>query len=140
MSREKIVLIYDKECPACDNYCQWLNMNHSLVHGHPRELLLIDARHHPEYVAMVTDRGLDINQGMVVLINNEFYYGADAIHVLALISSRSGWFNRINYKLFSSKQRAHYLYPILRFSRNILLKILRKTKIKHPHINNKHHV
>jgi predicted DCC family thiol-disulfide oxidoreductase YuxK len=139
VSIEKIVVIYDKACPACDNYCQWVRINESLGLKGRRELLLIDARENPEYLALVTQRGLDIDQGMVVLVNETLYYGSDAIHVLALMSSQVGIFNRINYWLFKSKVRAHFLYPVLRTLRGLLLKILGKTKINNlQHTNNTH--
>ena len=77
----------------------------------------------------ITAQGLDVDQGMVLKLDNQFYYGSDAIHMLALISSRSGFFNRFNFWLFKSKTRSHLLYPVLRFFRNLLLKILNKTKI-----------
>ena len=77
----------------------------------------------------ITALGLDIDQGMVVKMNDQIYYGADAIHALALISSRSGLFNRLNYWAFRSKTVSRFLYPLLRSCRNLLLKILRRTKI-----------
>jgi hypothetical protein len=46
-----------------------------------------------------------------------------------LISSRSGVFNHINFWVFKSKTISKWTYPILRFFRNLLLKILGKTKI-----------
>jgi hypothetical protein len=46
-----------------------------------------------------------------------------------LIGSRSGMFNRFNYWMFKSQTRSAIFYPLLRFSRNQLLKILGKTKI-----------
>ncbi|MCG8519422.1 MAG: hypothetical protein MI794_15640 [Pseudomonadales bacterium] len=55
--------------------------------------------------------------------------GADAIHTLALISGRSGLFNRFNYWLFRSSRRAALVYSVLRSCRNLLLKLLRKTRI-----------
>ena len=73
--------------------------------------------------------GLDIDQGMVLKMGGQIYYGADAIHTLALISSKSGIFNRANYWIFKSKSLSAILYPILRTCRNLLLKILRKSKI-----------
>jgi len=72
---------------------------------------------------------LDIGPGMVLKMVGYLYYGADAIHLLALLSGRSGVFNRLNYWLFRSKKVAAILYPILRSCRNLLLKILGKTKI-----------
>ncbi|BFM50150.1 DCC1-like thiol-disulfide oxidoreductase family protein [Marinomonas sp. THO17] len=124
MTKKQILLIYDKECPACHFYCQIVRIRQSVG-----ELVLIDARVNPEVLKEVTEEGLDIDQGMVLKMDGHLYYGADAIHLLSLLSSRSGVFNRLNYRLFSSKKVATILYPILRSLRNLLLKILGKTKI-----------
>ena len=124
MTDKQILLIYDKECPACDFYCQIVRIHQSVG-----DLVLIDARENPEVLQEITAEGLDIDQGMVLKMGGLLYYGTDAIHLLALLSSRSGVFNRLNYWLFSSKKVAGILYPILRSCRNLLLKILGKTKI-----------
>ena len=124
MTREEILLIYDKECPACNNYCQVVRIRESVGN-----LKIIDAREKSEVMDEITRKGLDIDQGMVLKMGGQMYYGADAIHALALISSRSGVFNRLNYWMFKSKTVSRVLYPILRFFRNLLLKILGKTKI-----------
>ncbi|WP_111637903.1 DCC1-like thiol-disulfide oxidoreductase family protein [Marinomonas shanghaiensis] len=124
MTDKQILLIYDKECPACHFYCQIVRIRQSVG-----ELVLIDAREHPEVLQDITAQGLDIDQGMVLKMDGQLYYGADAIHLLALLSGRSGVFNRLNYWLFSSKKVAAILYPILRACRNLLLKILGKSKI-----------
>lgn len=124
MTNKQIFLIYDKECPACHFYCQIVRIRQSVG-----ELVLIDAREHPEVLQEITAEGLDIDQGMVLKMDGLLYYGADAIHLLALLSSRSGLFNRLNYWLFSSKKISDILYPILRSCRNVLLKLLGKTKI-----------
>lgn len=124
MTDKQILLIYDKECPACHFYCQVVRIRQSVG-----ELVLIDAREHPEVLKEITAQGLDIDQGMVLKMAGQLYYGTDAIHLLALLSGRSGVFNRLNYWLFSSKKVAALLYPILRSCRNVLLKILGKTKI-----------
>jgi predicted DCC family thiol-disulfide oxidoreductase YuxK len=124
MTDKQILLIYDKECPACHFYCQIVRIRQSVG-----ELVLIDARENPEVLQEITAEGLDIDQGMVLKMDGQLYYGADAIHLLALLSGRSGVFNRLNYWLFSSKKVAAILYPILRSYRNVLLKLLGKTKI-----------
>ncbi len=124
MSREEILLIYDKECPACDNYCQVVRIRESVG-----DLKIINARENSEVMKEITLKGLDIDQGMVLKMGGQFYYGSDAIHALALISSRSGVFNRINYWMFKSKVISRLFYPLLRFFRNLLLKTLGKTKI-----------
>lgn len=124
MNKEEILLVYDKDCPACDNYCQVVRIRESIG-----ELKIINARENSEVLEEITQLGLDIDQGMVLKMGGVIYYGADAIHALALISSRSGVFNKLNYWLFKSRRVSAVLYPVLRFFRNLLLKVLGKTKI-----------
>ena len=124
MKREEILLVYDRECPACNAYCQVVNIRESVG-----DLRIVDARENSNVMNEITSQGLDIDQGMVLRMGGQLYYGSDAIHALALIGSRSGIFNRINYWMFKSKTASRFIYPILRFCRNLLLKILGKTKI-----------
>lgn len=124
MSREEILLVYDKECPVCNNYCQVIRIREDIG-----DLKIVDAREHGQVRNEITEMGLDIDQGMVLKMRGRIYYGSDAIHTLALISSRSGIFNRVNYWLFKSKSLSFILYPVLRSCRNLLLKILGKSKI-----------
>lgn len=121
---EPIVLIYDKDCPACNAYCQLVRIRQSVG-----ELTLINAREDSAILRELTAQGLDIDQGMVLKMGDKLYYGSDAIYMLSLLSSRSGLFNRLNYHLFKSRKVANWLYPVLRACRNILLKLLRKRKI-----------
>ncbi len=124
MSRPEILLVYDKECPACNAYCQIIRIRETVG-----DLKIIDAREKSEVLDEITARGLDIDQGMVLKMEGQLYYGSDAMHALALISSRSGLLNRINYWIFKSKSVSSWLYPVLRLFRNLLLKMLGKTKI-----------
>ena len=119
-----IVLIYDKDCPACNAYCQLVRIRQSVG-----ELQLINGREDSAIMQEITALGLDIDQGMVLKMANSTYYGSDAIYMLSLLSSRSGVFNRLNYHLFKSRGIAKWLYPLLRGCRNLLLKLLRKRKI-----------
>jgi predicted DCC family thiol-disulfide oxidoreductase YuxK len=124
MAENPILLIYDKDCPACNAYCQLVRIRQSVG-----ELKLINAREDTEVMQQITAHGLDIDQGMVLKMGDNWYYGSDAIYMLSLLSSRSGLFNRLNYHLFKSKRLAKWLYPMLRFFRNLLLKLLGKRKI-----------
>jgi len=129
MSKEEILLIYDKECPVCDNYCQMVRVRESVG-----DLKLINARESPEVLSEITEMGLDIDQGIVLKMGGQIYYGSDAIHALSLISNRSGVFNRLNYLICKSKGVSKALYPVLRFFRNLLLRVLGKTKINNLNI------
>ncbi|KAF0808871.1 hypothetical protein A167_02338 [Alcanivorax sp. S71-1-4] len=121
---QTIYLVYDTECPACDQYCRLVRIRESAG-----ELVLVDARAPGPLMDEITAAGLDIDQGMVLKLDHQLYYGADAIHMLALLGSPSGLFNRFNRRLFGSRHLSRVLYPLLRACRNLLLKILRKTRI-----------
>jgi hypothetical protein len=103
-------------------------------------LILVDAREESDVLKEVTDLGLDIDQGMVLKMEGRLYYGSDAIHALALISSRSGVFNSVNYWLFSSRVLSRVFYPVLRFCRNMLLKALGKTTINNLNVSDNNRV
>ncbi|WP_265519077.1 DCC1-like thiol-disulfide oxidoreductase family protein [Nitratireductor luteus] len=126
---EEVLLVYDRECPACDVYCR-------MVHIQPSAgtLRIVNARDPNPVMEEITEAGLDIDQGMVVKKDGRLYYGGEAIHVLAGLSSRTGVFNRMSYYLFRSRTAAHLLYPPLRACRNLLLKALGKTKINNLRI------
>ena len=70
------------------------------------------------------NKGYDVNKGMIVEIDNQIYWGDEAIHILAMISSRSNLFNLINSFIFRSKLLSKIIYPMLVFGRSVTLKIL----------------
>jgi predicted DCC family thiol-disulfide oxidoreductase YuxK len=131
MAEEEILLVYDSECPACDAYCRMVRIQESVG-----KLKLVNARDHSNVMKEITKHGLDIDQGMVLKMGDQLYYGSDAIHALALISNKSGTFNRINYWIFKSRCLSRIFYPVMRFFRNLLLKILGRSKINNLGMEN----
>jgi predicted DCC family thiol-disulfide oxidoreductase YuxK len=73
-----IELIYDRQCPICDYYCQRMDVDESAG-----KLQRIDARENSDLMQEITDTGLDIDEGMVLKLDNRIFYGSDAIHKLA---------------------------------------------------------
>lgn len=120
----EVIVVYDKECPACDYYCNLVRIRESVG-----RLVLLDARDGGPILDEITARGLDIDQGMVVKVGDQLYYGSDAIHALSLMGTNKGFFNRLAYWAFRSRAVSRVLYPVLRTCRNLLLKLLGKTKI-----------
>ena len=121
---EEVLLVYDWECPVCNIYCRLVRVRPAVG-----RLRLVNARESTVALQEITRGGLDIDQGMVVKIDGHLYYGSDAIHALARISSRSDIFNRLTYYIFRSSRLSKILYPCLRTCRNLLLKAMGKTKI-----------
>ena len=125
-SAQDAILVYDGECPFCSHYARLVRVQERL------SLQLVDARSGSEIVKRVTKRGLDLNEGFVLMLGDRFYHGDECLHVLALLSTRVGLFNRANFWLFSRRTVARRLYPVLKSARNITLKALGKQPIKRP--------
>lgn len=120
----KLVLVYDQECPVCSSYVRMLRIRKDVG-----QLQLINARENSLIMDEITKAGLNMDQGMVLMMNNRHYFGADAIHMLAMISTRNGWFNRLNYYIFASPTLSKNIYPFARSGRNLLLKFLGRSMI-----------
>lgn len=115
---EGVWLVYDGECPVCRTYCSYIRIRQATGQLH-----LVDARQPGALMDEITAAGLDIDQGMVLKMSGQLYYGADAIHMLTLLSSPSGLFNRFNYYLFSTRLGSRILYPLGKALRNMVLKV-----------------
>lgn len=118
-TQEDIWLVYDDECPVCRTYCKYVRIRDTVGRLH-----LVDARQPGELMDEITAAGLDIDQGMVLKFKQVKYYGADAIHMLSLLSTRSGWFNRLCLLFFGTRWGARVFYPIGKAFRNLVLKLL----------------
>ena len=121
---DRIEVVYDKECPICEFYCQRIDVRESAG-----ELVRVNARDDSEIMSEITELGLDIDEGMVVRVGDELHYGADAIHALAQLGSEKGFVNNAARLGFGSRRVARLLYPFFKILRNLLLKILGKTRI-----------
>ena len=123
-AQDLVEILYDRECPVCDAYCSLAD-----VRPDAGRISLLDARQDGELLRQVTARSLDIDEGMVVKYRGQIHYGADAIHILATLSPRKNLFDRASYLLFRSRRRARLVYPVMKAGRNLLLKLLGRTRI-----------
>lgn len=119
-----LTLIYDGECPFCTRYAALMRVQQSAG-----ELLMLNARDDHPVVKQLINSGVNFDDGMVLMVGETVYHGDQAVHALAMLSSRAGWFNRLNYLLFRSAGLSKILYPPLRFGRNLALRLLGRKKI-----------
>ena len=119
-----IEVVYDRQCPVCEFYCQRIDVDPALG-----KLCRVDAREDSSIMREITALGLDIDEGMVVKAGDSIHYGSDAINVLARNSSRTGLINWLASTLFRSARVARLLYPLLKACRNLLLKLLGRSRI-----------
>lgn len=118
------VIVYNGECPFCSAYVRFLRLKRSAG-----DVELIDAREEPQIVQAVRDAGYEINDGMMVLDRGQVFYGENAMHVLALMSTPAGIFNRATAWVFARPKLARLVYPVFKLGRRIALALLRKPMI-----------
>lgn len=117
-------LVYDGDCPFCSRYVRYLRLREVLP-----SLRLVDARGRGPEVGEAATAGFDLDEGMVLRLDGQWYFGADCVHALALLSTGSGWFNRLNAVVFRSATLSRWLYPLLRACRNATLVLLGRRKL-----------
>ncbi|MDQ2077734.1 DCC1-like thiol-disulfide oxidoreductase family protein [Marinimicrobium sp. ABcell2] len=111
-----ISIYYDGDCPFCTRYVSYLRLKEAAG-----EVALVDVRRDATSLERLTQAGYSLDQGMVVEIDGRAMAGAEAMHALALMTSPRGFFNKLNYYLFSHRYLALLLYPLLRMGRNLFL-------------------
>ncbi|KKC34015.1 hypothetical protein WH91_05265 [Devosia psychrophila] len=119
------VLVYDGECPFCSQYVKYFRLQSALG-----ALKLVDARDGGTIVEAIRAANYDLNEGMVLILSGQMHHGPDAIHMLALMSSGNGYFNRLNAFIFRRKWLSTLLYPMLRTGRNFTLWCLGRKKLR----------
>ena len=122
---ESAALVYDGNCPVCNAYVRFIRLRDSVG-----DVQLVNAREGGDLVEKVRTANLDLDEGMVLWYGGRFYHGADCINMLAVLSSKSGLFNRINAIIFGRPTLARIFYPVLRFGRNTLLRILGRSRLE----------
>ena len=128
MNNNIIYLIYDGECPICNYAAKIIKLRQAVG-----KLEIINARNKHPLVDEVNNHNYDLNNGILVKYQGSLYYGNDAMHLLALLGSPVDLFNKINTILFKFKILVTICYPIFKFIRSCLLKILDVKKIKNNH-------
>ena len=117
-------IVYDGQCPFCSRYVQLVRLRETLG-----QVRLVDARNGGPMVEEARAAGLDLDEGMVLKLDGRLYHGAECIHMLALLSTPSSWFNRVNAAMFRSQTASRVLYPVLRTGRNAVLRLLGRSKL-----------
>lgn len=117
-------VLYDGECPFCSAYVQMVRLQDAVG-----KVRLVDAREGGPELAEVRAAGLDVDEGMVLKYDGVLHHGDDCIHVLSLMTTPSGAFNRLNAWVFRSRRRSKLLYPWLRAGRNAALSLMGRKKI-----------
>jgi predicted DCC family thiol-disulfide oxidoreductase YuxK len=125
MSGSGITVIYDGDCPFCASYVAMMRLRQAVG-----AVELVNARAHDPRVRAVQDAGYDLDAGMVVLWQDEVFFGDGAVHLLATLSSgEGGLLARIQRAAFAEPRRAARLYPVLAAGRRLFLRLVGRRPI-----------
>jgi predicted DCC family thiol-disulfide oxidoreductase YuxK len=122
--QEGATIVYDGGCPFCTAYVRLVRLREAI--GPVR---LVDAREGGPVVDEIVAAKLDLDDGMVLKLDGLLYHGDECLNRLALLSTSSGAFNRINVWMFRNPLAARLAYPVLRAGRNLALRLLGRQKL-----------
>jgi predicted DCC family thiol-disulfide oxidoreductase YuxK len=121
---DRLSIIYDGQCPFCTNFVKLYAIRKKVA-----EVELTDARGQPGLVRELRARGMDVNDGMVVIWQGRYYFGAAGMHLLSVLGTKPGIFGVFNRLLFRNRHVAGMVYPALATGRRITLSLLRRKLI-----------
>ena len=122
-----ITIIYDGYCPLCSDYIQRLRLIESSGPVH-----MVDARAETAIARSYWAQGYNLDEGMIVVIGNAVYYGAEAATALARLSSNNRLFYQICHWLLSHGAIARLAYPLMKACRRIALRIKGRKGLSNP--------
>lgn len=125
MSAAPVFIVYDGECPFCSSYVRFLNLRKALG-----AVELVDARSGHPVVQRLLAAGYDLDEGMALVDGDTIHHGEACINRLALMSTSSGWFNRLNAAIFRNRAASRALYPLMRAGRNGVLAVMGRKRIR----------
>ncbi len=122
-----VLIIYDGDCTFCNAYTQLLQLQQTVG---PVELL--SARSDDVRVQYYAQCGYDLNEGMLVVTQNQVYAGAAAVHWLSLHLAGKGIFATVHRWVFNHAWLASLLYPLLKLGRRCWLTLCGRSLIAQP--------
>src|SRR5690349_19181562 len=120
----ELTIIYDGECVFCASYVTFMRLRDAVG-----QVRLIDARTNGVAAEVRNALQIDLDEGMLVLYGGRVYCGADAMHVLAELTSTSDRWNAALASIFRHQWLARLIYPSLRFGRRLVLFLRGRTLI-----------
>ena len=123
---DKSLFIYDGECPFCNHFAQLLELKCSLSNFE-----ISDGRENLALLTKLYNQGYDLNNGAILISNENILHGADAISwICSEIKEPSDSLLELLRILFTSNKRTNFLFPFLLWGRRLSLTL--KGKVWQP--------
>ena len=109
MKDSTLTFIYDGECPFCNHFAELLELKSKI-----KNLTILDGRKNPVLIKDLLLKGFDLDNGAILLNNENIFHGADAIHYICnLINEPSSKLLQILSSTFKSSERTRFIFPFL---------------------------
>ena len=109
--------IYDGECPFCNHFAELLEIKSKISN-----IKILDGRKNLTLTNSLLDKGYDIDQGAILMKDEEIYHGAEAINMICRqINNPSSNLLLLLSRIFKSSKRTKVLFPFLIRARRFAL-------------------
>tara|TARA_Y100001978_G_C23551289_1_gene364638 strand:+ start:184 stop:567 length:384 start_codon:yes stop_codon:yes gene_type:complete len=117
MEESKLTFIYDGECPFCNHFAELLELKSKI-----KNISIVDGRKSPDLIKDLLTKGYDLDNGAILLKDDDIFHGADAINTICkLISEPSSKLLAILSNTFKSSKRTSFIFPFLVRARRLAL-------------------
>ncbi|HAC70367.1 MAG TPA: hypothetical protein DCF41_01455 [Arcobacter skirrowii] len=110
--KEKIEIYFDKECPFCNSYVNYLKLKDGYL------LVLKNAREHKDELDFTK---LDINKGFIVVYKDNFYQGDMALKFINSIVKKDTFIGKMHFLFKYDNFFSRFLYKFLLIIRKLFL-------------------
>ena len=117
--KQKLTLYYDKQCPFCSKYANFLKLKENF------EITLKDARENQFEISLICGN-LNINDGFIVIYKNDCFQGSKALAFLNSAVDKTTLLGKLHFFFRYDNLFSNLLYKLFFILRKIILFILGK--------------
>jgi len=117
MKKSTLTFVYDGECPFCNHFAELLELKSKI-----KDISILDGRKNPKLIRDLLIKGYDLDNGAILLKDEDIFHGADAINTICkLIKEPSSKLLEILSEIFKSSKRTRFIFPFLVRARRLAL-------------------
>lgn len=117
---KQIKLYYDKECPFCKKYSDYIELRKRY------DIKIINARDAIKEIKTFKEKGFDINKGMIIQLDSKIYQGANAAKVLDNCIYKNSLIDKTISFFIKVPGFKNIIYPLVLIFRKIILRVFGK--------------
>ena len=117
--KKKIKIFYDGSCVFCNNYIQLVKLKEDF------DVSLVNLRDNLEDAKIFFNRGINVDEGMIIEIEDKIYFGTNAMIFLSKYDKATNLSNFLINKIFKSNLFPDLIYSLFKLIRVFVLKLKR---------------